>query len=335
MDIAKLGRWLVLGAATVVLAACSAEEAPTGVGSRPMVETQAESDVVSEYVAAGSAPTIERLDISPREILPDRELHVIAEASDPDGDAIRFSFVWRRNGQELVRTQQPVVVLREIQKGDTITLTATASDGMNESSPMVLRLGVGNRAPVLTALSLEPHRGLRAGMSVTATPEAEDPDNDRLTYRYKWTVNDSVRGEERVFKTVGLRRGDKIALEVLADDGDRLSQPYTIETELGNTPPSIASEGEKSGPDGAYEHQFVAKDPDGDRNLRFFLDEGPSGMRMDGITGTLRWRPGSGQGGRHEVIVGVRDASGDATTFGFAVDVAMGSQDTPPASPAP
>ncbi len=300
-----------------------------------MVEQQAESDAVGEYAAAGSAPTITRLDVSPREILADRELHVIAEAADPDGEAVRFSFLWQRNGQEILRTEQPVMVLRDIQKGDSITLTATATDGRNESTPMVLRLGVGNRAPVLTALSLEPHQDLRAGMSVTATPEAEDPDNDRLTYRYEWSVNGSVRGEERVFETKGLRRGDKIALEVLADDGDRLSQPYTIQTELGNTPPSIASEGEKSGADGAYQHQFAAKDADGDRNLRFYLDKGPSGMSMDGITGMLQWKPGASQGGKHEVIVGVRDASGDATTFGFSVDVALGSEDAPPASPAP
>ncbi len=335
MGIAKLGWWLVLGGGALGMVACSAEEAPTGVGSQPMVAVQAESGTEGDAVPTGSAPRMDRLDISPREILPGRELHVIAEATDPDGEAVRFSFVWERNGQEILRTQQPVIVLREIERGDSVTLIATASDGRNESPPMRLRLSVGNRAPVLTGLTLEPSQDLRAGMSVTASPEAEDPDNDRLTYRYEWSVNDTVRGEERVLATDGLRRGDKITLEVRAYDGDRLSQPYTTQTELGNTPPSIASDGEKGGTDGAYLHQFVAKDADGDRNLRFYLDQGPTGMSMDGITGMLRWQPGASQGGRHEVVVGVRDASGDATTFGFAVEVETGGGDAPPAAPAP
>lgn len=336
MEIVKRGSWLVLGSALALLVACAGEdEPPTGVGSQPMVTAPTDHGDSELEEVRGTAPTIERLDISPREILPGRELHVVVKASDPDGDSIRFSFVWERNGREIARTQQPVVVLREIQKGDTITLIATATDGRNESVPMRIRRSVGNRPPVLVGLSLEPSHDLRAGMSVTATPEAQDPDNDRLTYRYRWTVNGSVRGEARVFETDGLRRGDKISLEVRADDGDLQSQPYSLQTELGNTPPTIASDGERSEAGGAYLHQFTAKDADGDRNLRFYLEQGPAGMSMDGITGLLRWEPGSSQGGHHQVVVGVRDASGDGSTFGFAVDVELGTEQASPAAPAP
>ncbi len=333
MGFVKRGRWLALGA-SVVLAACGAEEVPTGAGSKPMVAGAEASDAV-EAASSDEAPVIGRLDVSPREIAPGRELRVVAEARDPEGGPVRFEFVWERNGREVKRTHEPAMTFFDVQKGDTVTLTAVASDGRNASAPVRTRLTVGNRPPVLQGLSLDPAEDVRAGMKVTATPEGQDPDNDELEFVYRWTVNGALRGEERTFDTTGLRRGDRIGLEVQASDGDRQSQPYSIETELGNTPPVIASEGETTAPDGTYQHQFAAEDVDGDRNLRFFLEAGPSGMSMDGITGELRWRPTEGQGGRHDIVVGVKDASGDATTFSFAVDVDMRSEEAAPAAPAP
>lgn len=316
------------------LGACSSEEVPTGAGSTPMVPSAAETALGADAPAASEPPVIERLEIVPTEILSGREIRVLVEVSDPDGGPLHFTFVWSRNGEEVARTKQPSMTFRELDKGDSILLEVTASDGRNESAPMRLRASVGNRPPTLTKIELEPAQDIRAGMIVKATPYAEDPDNDRLSFLYKWSVNGAERGSERSFDTKGLRRGDKLALEVRASDGERMSRPYTIETALGNTPPMIRSAGEKSLAS-LYRHQFEAQDEDGDRNLRFYLESGPTGMTMDAISGMLSWKPDEGKAGRHEVVVGVKDASGEGSTFAFAVTVATQTVANPPAAPAP
>ncbi len=52
----------------------------------------------------------------------------------------------------------------------------------------------------------------------------------------------------------------------------------------------------------------MSRDPDGDRNLRFF-EKGLAGARMDDITGVLSWTPTAAQAGVHLVEVGVKDSA--------------------------
>ncbi len=323
------------GLALLLGTGCAEEEVPTGVGTTDMVAAEEPAATPQAGTdGVGSAPVIDRLEVSPREAMLGREIRVIAEASDPDGGPVRMVFRWTRNGQEVAETHTPSMVFYELEKGDSIKLEAVASDGRNESATETLRIPVANRPPTLTKLEMEPAGDVRAGMTVTATPYGEDPDNDRLEYEYRWIVDGSEKGTERSFDTTGLRRGNTLAVEVRASDGEARSRPYTIEAELGNTPPTIHSEGERP-VGGLYQHQFAAKDVDGDRNLRFSLEQGPAGMTMDAITGLLSWSPGDGDAGRHEVVVGVKDSSGDGSTLSFAVNVATEAAEQPPAEPAP
>ena len=62
------------------------------------------------------------------------------------------------------------------------------------------------------------------------------------------------------------------------------------------------------------------------------MENGPDGMRMDSLSGELRWRPRADQAGIHPVEVGVKDGFGDGTRFEFQVTVSAG--DAAPAAPA-
>ena len=55
--------------------------------------------------------------------------------------------------------------------------------------------------------------------------------------------------------------------------------------------------------------------------LRFFMERGPQGMRMDPIAGVLTWTPSASQAGVHPVEVGVRDGAGEGSTFTFELTV--------------
>ncbi len=323
---------LALASLLVLTWGCAEEVVPTGVGSTDMsaaaVPDTAGTDEVDE------APTIDRLEISPEEIVVGREIRVLAEASDPEGGPVRFTFIWTRNGHEVSRGSKPAMTFFELDRDDSVVLEAIASDGRNESSATRLRATVGNRKPTLTKLEMEPAGDVRAGMLVTATPYASDPDNDRLEFEYVWSVDGAEKGTERSFDTTGMRRGSELKVQVRATDGEAKSSPHEIALTLGNTPPTIQSDGENSIA-GLYQHQFVGLDPDGDRNLRFFLEQGPAGMSMDAITGMLSWTTTDVPSGRHDVVVGVKDSQGDGTSFSFAVTVAAPDTETPPAAPAP
>ncbi len=65
----------------------------------------------------------------------------------------------------------------------------------------------------------------------------------------------------------------------------------------------------------------MSRDPDGDPNLRFFIEKGPAGARMDAIRGVLTWTPTAAQAGVHPIEVGVKDGAGEGSTFLFELTV--------------
>jgi hypothetical protein len=281
--------------------------------------------------AGSSVPVISRVALSPAVPVPGTEMRAVVEASDPDGDLLRFHYVWTHNGREVGNGPKSVLYLVDLEKGDRIEVKVTASDGVNQSEPMMARASTGNRPPVLSAVTLEPFGDIRAGEVISATPHALDPDNDRLDFRYRWTVNGDARGRERTFDTTGLHRGDQIQAWVVADDGRdqsrEVSSPILM---LGNSPPVISRLPSEQFDDGTFRYTFAAKDPDGDRNLRFFVEKGPEGMRMDAISGVLTWTPTASQAGVHPIEVGVKDGKGEGSTFTFELTV----RSTTPAAPA-
>jgi len=272
--------------------------------------------------------------MSPEHPVPGQEIKAVVDVRDPDGDPLRLRYVWRHNGVEVARGSRPVVYIPDLQKGDEVELSVTASDGRRESQALSARGTVRNRPPVLTAVSLSPFGDVRAGQPISAEPHASDPDHDELEFDYRWTVNGAPAGSDRILETSRLHRGDRIQVSVVASDGEARSREVSSPIlPLGNTPPVITQLPDLERSDGTFRYRFEAKDADGDHNLRFFLASGPPGMHMDPVTGELTWHPDASQAGVHPVEVGVRDPSGEGTTFLFQVTVS--ATPAPPASPAP
>jgi hypothetical protein len=293
--------------------------APAPSGQSILANTEAAAEGVA---ASSNAPVIENVLLSPKVPLPGTEIRAVVEASDSDGDALRYRYVWSHNGREVSSGDKAAVFLVDLKKGDRIEVSVTASDGRLESQPFIARSKTGNRAPVLSAVSLDPFGDVRAGEVIDATPHASDPDNDSLDFTYRWLVNDRKAGRDRSLDTSGLKRGDKVQVQVVADDGRDQSREVTSPVlMLGNSPPLITQLPAARFDDGTFQYTFVAKDPDGDRHLRFFLEKGPTGMRMDAIGGVLTWTPTPSQAGVHPIEVGVKDGKGEGTTFTFELTV--------------
>ncbi len=120
-----------------------------------------------------------------------------------------------------------------------------------------------------------------------------------------------------------LTRGDRVAVEVVASDGEANAPGMRSDVlEIENGPPRFTSQATapKAG-DESFRYRPVAVDPDGDA-VKYQLLEGPIGMMMSS-DGTVSWSlPPQGQrSGQHRVRIQASDAKGGVTVHTFSIDL--------------
>ncbi len=324
-----------LAVAGLLLAGCGGDADPTPSG-RSM---GAPADPAARN-GDNTPPRIESVRLEPRAPQPGTPVRAHVQAVDPDGDAVRYRYHWEVNGRR-VASRGASLMARDVEKGDVIEVIAIANDGHVDSAERRASVRVGNRAPRMVGVQLAPSPTVKLGAEVVAAAEARDPDGDEVEFQYAWWVNDrklDTRGER--LATRGLRRGDRIRVRAIASDGEDESLPAdSSEVEIGNAAPEIVSSPMDSSlsDDGVYRYAVEARDSDGDRNLRFALNEAPEGMEIDPMMGEITWRPSAAQAGEHWIEVSVRDSQGGETTQRFPVTVKEVVEDATdvPANPAP
>jgi hypothetical protein len=329
-----LSRTAYAATLTAALALCAAcgDDAEDPDPARSLAAGGVRASASPEEAAPNNrAPEIAAVSLIPSHPTSEGMLEAQVQATDPDGDMFHLSYVWKLNGSLLEEGKRGTLQLPRLERGDRIELFVTASDGKLTSSPMSAIARVDNRPPQITFLYFTPqNKRIRRGDVLTAVPDATDPENDRIEYTYRWRVNGQDASDERQFDTKSLRRGDKITVEVVANDGDAQSPPRTLDPiELVNSAPVIKQLPALEHQGNTLAYQFEAEDAEGDRNLRFFLGDAPDGMEIDSISGLLTWQPGAAQTGKHKVEVGVKDSEGDATKFEWEVSVSAAA---PPAA---
>ncbi|RIL05848.1 MAG: hypothetical protein DCC71_08905 [Proteobacteria bacterium] len=341
METRRIQRAALAAAGALLCAACSEPVAtPTG---RSMSDGSGPAQAAAAR-ESNQPPRIAGARIEPREPKPGETVRAEVSVADPDGDPTHVRFTWRVDGRPIGGAAEASLVLPELRKGARLEAQMVASDGRAQSAPHVAAATVGNRPPSIRAVHFDPEGVLKAGTTVVAIVDAEDPDRDRVDLRYQWSINGRVleRGGDRErLETGELRRGDQVALRVVASDGDDESEGFdTPSVAVGNSAPAIVSAPPAGmGEDGVYRYQLSATDPDQDRALRFKLAEAPPGAHVDPILGELTWKPSFEQAGTHPIVVVVSDGHGGETKQRFEVTVrevaAKTTQVTPPAAPAP
>jgi hypothetical protein len=292
--------------------------------------------------AQNRAPVVERVRFEPREPVAGQALQAKVQASDPDGDSLRFSYRWTVN-QRPLGVSGPTLPAGSVGRDDRVELEVVANDGLVDSEPMRARASAHALAPTIRAVYFDPHEGVKPGDEVAALVDAGAADDAGLRLEYTWIVNgEATRERGRAFSTAGLHRGDKVQVRVVARDGDEASASFlSPELVLANSPPLLAGIPKAERDGDAFRYQFEASDPDGDRSLRYALTEAPAGMTIDPIYGVATWRPTKEQAGPHAIEVAVTDNHGDGSKLRFEVTVtatespapAAGGE-APPAKPA-
>jgi hypothetical protein len=317
-----------------LLAACGSEDvgrakkAPPGDVVKPLAAAE------SEATAANHPPVIRRVDLQPQRPTAGNTISASVDAFDPDGDEIALSYAWSVDGAS-VGGDEAALLLGNVSKGSTIRLTVVARDLGARSPAETATTRVGNRPPTMLGVVIDPLGEVRANHDISATPRAEDPDGDRLEFRYRWRVNRrSVAGDGAVLPASHYGRGDQIQLTVEAWDGEASSEPLSSDPfGVVNAPPRITSTPGGFDPDGTFRYAILAEDPDGDRSFRYRLANGPSGMTIDEVSGELTWKPVPEQAGANPVTIEVSDRKGGVTRQSFDVHVVF-EEATVPAAPA-
>jgi hypothetical protein len=241
-------------------------------------------------------------------------------------------FRWELSGAVLPASGAEIE-LRGAAKGDALEVEVTASDGRATSEPARAATTVANRRPVLENVALQPIGSVLPGQPALATPVASDPDGDSVEFRYRWTVNQATveTPEEASFPTVGLSPGDEIRVQVVASDGESESDAVWSGVLLvGNGAPEIVSTPSAVASGQPFRYRVEARDPEGDRSLRYQLRKGPEGMSLNPVLGELHWQPRADQTGTHQVEIAVEDSRGARVVQAFELNVG-----SPPAAPAP
>lgn len=245
---------------------------------------------------------------------------------DPMIDPAACQLEWRRNGRVIEDAAGATLDPSRFSKGDLIAVAVRvpgAPGGNGRSARAEVR--VRNTPPQLTrALLVMGATG--EGAQLQASAESVDPDRDPTTYAYRWFRNDQpmegVSGATLPATAIG--PGDRIVVEIVANDGESDSPPMRSEAvSLGNQPPRFASQPIAPKPqDREFRYEARATDPDGDE-LRYELVSGPSGLTVS-PAGTVSWMLPLDPAARSGHVVRLRavDSKGGEATQEFTIQVA-------------
>ena len=122
------------------------------------------------------APTVEAAG-DPTAGKPPLAVQFSATGTDPDGDALTYSWDFGDGGKSLLQNPSHTYTT-----AGTYTATVTVSDGRGGTATDTVVVTVANRAPTVQ-LTATPTSG-KAPLNVSFTATGSDPDGDALTYQY-------------------------------------------------------------------------------------------------------------------------------------------------------
>ncbi len=224
---------------------------------------------------------------------------------------------WYINGDNDASSKGVRFVPNDLKKED-ILQAVISKDGKEYYSN---ELTIKNTPPVIRKATLLPVMPL-VSSRLTVDMKATDIDNDVITYKYRWTLNNTFAGEESYLDT-DLKRGDAIAVTITPVDGDDEGRSTTLQSRVFNSPP-VVSESTASYDGKHYTYQIAATDPDNDA-LTFSLQEGPEGMTIDPARGIMTWELAPDHKGLFEAKVLVTDNKG--STILVPVTTVVGNQE--------
>ena len=208
------------------------------------------------------------------------------------------------------------------ERRETPVVVGTGENRTNEP-PATADPEKANQPPRITSVDVKPLT-LKAGDVLTTEVTASDPDGDQVSLTYQWFKNDEPISETSnvlALKRPDFKRGDKIVLNVVPDDGITQGSPGRMTVTVGNSPPEITSSpNEGRIVNGIYTYHVRASDADGD-TLTYAIKAGPQGVAVNPSTGLIQWSVPQGFKDETSLAVSVSDGQGGETEQRFALEI--------------
>ena len=227
----------------------------------------------------------------------------LTEPGDNGGSGV----IWSVNGQDVGRGLSLAPGL--FHRRDRVSVRLEQDDVSVERSFVI----IGNSPPEIRGRSIRRDAG-RPDVAL-ADFSATDPDGDRLTHHFTWSVDDRIvedcDGPE--YRLDGRSRGQSISVTMRSSDGEFTTSRNSSPARLENHAPelSVAAQPRIVSDDGGEwaELALAISDPDADPLLVEIIGDYAS---FDQARGLLRW-PLSDGSERFSVTVRVTDAIGGVT----------------------
>ena len=186
------------------------------------------------------APGIEILPATPT-TTDDLVCNIVTPASDPNRSSkeLTYSYAWFKND---VATKETGKVLPNAltSKGEKWTVKVKAKDPKVEGPETQASVTIGNALPVAPALAISPTAvDLLSDVSCATIQPAIDPDGDKLSYEWSWTIN-QYTNPGATTQTINIKEllaGPKLAVKA----GDQLKCAVIVKDDAGPALPKVES----------------------------------------------------------------------------------------------
>jgi hypothetical protein len=209
---------------------------------------------------------------------------------------------WYVNGNKAVVSEKFRFSSDELKKGDVIQAVLVSGNKEYRSN----EIKVKNTPPAIRKAQLTPDMPV-VGNIIRPAVTVDDADRDNISFKYKWTLNNTFAGEDSYLDTE-LKRDDMITVDVTPYDGEEYGRSIQLKSRVINSLPTV-SDSTPSIEGNIYKYRVQASDPDHDL-LTYKLEKAPQGMIIDTTTGIITWQIRPEDRGNHEITVSVSDNKG-------------------------
>ena len=184
-------------------------------------------------------PVLTGASLTPVDAVESSVLTCTPETNSPDTDveAMSLAYTWVVGSTTVSEATTDTLDGQTFDAGDDVTCRITPNDGDPVDSNTVT---IGNTAPVLESVTVSPTMAY-TNTVLTAEASATDEDSaDSLSYTFTWFSGDTALSAtgNTLDGTTSFEKGERISVQVVANDGTDDSAPLTSSSVLIlNTPP--------------------------------------------------------------------------------------------------